>query len=208
MGLGCVPGLLENRYSRKREDVLLKRTSWCRHRRQGGMVGRQTLERSLTARPAATPSGADISTLERLVNWMIANGIQGVDENGMVGLYEDVDGSRGVAALGNIGKGQQLVVLPLRLAIFDDPTDPETLNEAPYESASMGCQIGVEDIANERGGPAMSLVGVHFKFAAKPCPGTSDDMELGMRGQLARLQTNGASAGSRLMDGIICMVFY
>lgn len=141
MGLGCVPELLENRYSRKREDVLSKRTSWCRRRRLGGMVGRQTLERSLTARPAATPSGADISTLERLVNWMIANGIQGVDENGMVGLYEDVDGSRGVAALGNIGKGQQLVVLPLRLAIFDDPTDPETLNEAPYESAPWGVRL-------------------------------------------------------------------
>lgn len=68
--------------------------------------------------------GEQPDSLETLLRWLLANGAEGVGEAGSkAGLYEGVGGERGLVALVDIGEGEAVLRIPLRLAITDYEED-------------------------------------------------------------------------------------
>eukprot|EP00775_Hariotina_reticulata_P006027 gene6027-6265_t len=60
------------------------------------------------------------NVLQELLVWLMANGVTGIGtESSMVALYQDALGDRGVIAVQDIAAGEQLLHVPLRLAITD-----------------------------------------------------------------------------------------
>ena len=95
----------------------------------------------LVGKSSAASDRLETASLESLLGWLVANGVQGIDSKRCIGLYDEGNGNRGVAALKKLSKGQQLLIVPLRLAIFDDPSDPENLANAPYEGAPWSIRL-------------------------------------------------------------------
>lgn len=109
---------------------------------------RQRHRRSTVVAAAAAdtaPAGAPTddaedggATLERLLGFLIANGVRGLDGGGArAAIYEEPGtGERGVVAVRPIAAGEDVFVVPLRLAITDSAADADGDADADGNSAA------------------------------------------------------------------------
>lgn len=73
---------------------------------------------------AATQAAADAAseqTIQALLSWLVANGVEGVGQDAKAALYVGEAGERGLVAVAPLKRGETVFKIPLKLAITDHP---------------------------------------------------------------------------------------
>ncbi|GFR41331.1 hypothetical protein Agub_g2016, partial [Astrephomene gubernaculifera] len=98
------------------------------------------LHSTRAAADAPAPTSTTLETsptvdLESFLAWLVANGVQGIGrEDSKVALFQSAEGERGLLCEEPISAGEEVLRVPLRLALTEHPGDQES-NTLLYEGA-------------------------------------------------------------------------
>ncbi|GIL98986.1 hypothetical protein Vretimale_4284, partial [Volvox reticuliferus] len=95
-----------------------------------GAIPRTALQ-SATAEAPTSPvredSNDDESDLQNFLSWLVANGVQGIGQEGSkLALFQSENGERGLMCEEPVSKGDVVLEVPLRLALTDHSEDAES----------------------------------------------------------------------------------
>ncbi|GIL72494.1 hypothetical protein Vretifemale_2854, partial [Volvox reticuliferus] len=109
-----------------------------------GAIPRTALQ-SATAEAPTSPvredSNDDESDLQNFLSWLVANGVQGIGQEGSkLALFQSENGERGLMCEEPVSKGDVVLEVPLRLALTDHSEDAES-NQLLYPGAPWSVRL-------------------------------------------------------------------
>mmetsp|Transcript_40319 Transcript_40319/g.95819 ORF Transcript_40319/g.95819 Transcript_40319/m.95819 type:complete len:347 (+) Transcript_40319:75-1115(+) len=97
-----------------------------------------------SAEASETSQSETPKPLEVFLGWATFNGVKGVGSaDSKVALFESNEGERGLIAVKDIAEGEELVTVPLRIALTDHPEDEES-NYLLYQDAPWSVRLAAK----------------------------------------------------------------